>query len=301
MSRDAWESYGASWTRKLKGANRSPQTIRSYLESLRIFAAWAREHELDEPARVTFVEVEEFLGAEAERGMSSSTVHRHYRQLRVFFGWLVRIEELAVSPMAKVEAPKVGETIKIVPPDEDLRALMKITRGKGFTDRRDAAIIRLLFDTGIRRGECAALKLADLDLDTGRMLVHGKGNRERIVALSPKTVEAIDAYLRARGRHKDSRLDALWLAGTPHRGPLGYDGIRLLLSRRCRQAGVESISAHQLRHAAVDAAFTAGYREHEAMDVFGWTSDAMPKHYAKANRVRRALDTADRLRTGDRI
>lgn len=307
MSRDLWESYAASWRRHLAARNVSPGTIATYATSLAAFGAWAREQDLDDPTRVKRADVEGFLeqelGRTSRRGLpvSPAHVHKHFRQLRVFFVWLVDIEEIDRSPMAKIPAPKVPETQVPVVPDVDLAKLLKICRGKEFVDRRDTAIIRLLFDAGLRRGELAALTLSRINLDQQTAYVLGKGRKERYAPFGTRTAEALDSYLRARGRHPDSMLEDLWLSVAPHRGPLGYAGVRLMLLRRCKEAGIRPINPHALRHTSVDAALTSGLKEGEAMSVYGWASRAMVDHYAKSNRDRRAVAAARKLSPGDRV
>lgn len=303
MSRDAWTADVESWTIHLQARGRSAKTIATYLESVNKLARWARENDVASPTIARRSDLEKWLVSIRESGVKDTTVLLHYRQARVFYMWLWKVEELddSANPYRKLERPTIGKRVRPVPRDEDVRKLLAACKGRTFVARRDLAIVRLLADTGIRRNECANLKVADLDLARCRMLVDGKGSRERVVAFGAKTAEVLDAYLRARGRHKDAGLAALWLAGDPHRGALGYNGIRLVLSRRCKLAGIAAITPHELRHSAVGAAFEAGMQEHEAMSLFGWKSDVMPKHYAEATRDRRALETADRLRPGDRL
>ena len=101
------------------------------------------------------------------------------------------------------------------------------------TGRRDAAIISLLWDTGLRRSEVARLALDDLDLDRQVVLVRESKNGEwRTAFFTTATAKRLALYLRRRlAKHPE----ALW---TGHCGALGSDGIRLMLARRSRAAGV---------------------------------------------------------------
>lgn len=82
---------------------------------------------------------------------------------------------------------------------------------------RDLAILRMFATTGARRAEIANLcydpasaKENDLDLDMGAARVRGKAGRDRLVPLDPRTVKALDRYLRVRARHPHATLSALW-------------------------------------------------------------------------------------------
>src|SRR5688572_28352791 len=124
--------------------------------------------------------------------------------------------------MVNMHPPLVPEQPVPVLSLDDLRALLKTCEGARFEDRRDAAIIRLLADTGIRRGELAGLTVGDVEIDAraggGVVDVLGKGRRRRTVPFGAKTAIAVRRYLRDRERYpKAAGTDGLWLGC---RGPL---------------------------------------------------------------------------------
>jgi integrase len=121
--------------------------------------------------------------------------------------------------------PSVPEQPVPVPTDDQIRALLASCDGREFVDRRDTAIIRLLLDTGCRRGEIVGLTTADASLDERDIVVVGKGSRVRIVPFGIKTAQVLGRCLRVRDRDRWADLPALWLA-EKSRGALGADGIR---------------------------------------------------------------------------
>src|SRR5918992_3736224 len=128
--------------------------------------------------------------------------------------------------MSKIKPPIVPESAPEVLALDELGDLLKVTSGKDFAARRDCAIIRLFIDTGIRRSELAELNVADVDLEARELLVLGKGRRPRVVPLGTKTAQAMHRYLRARARHKDTELPALWLG---IKGRMANSGIQHLI------------------------------------------------------------------------
>lgn len=106
--------------------------------------------------------------------------------------------------------------------------------GSGFAERRDTAIMRLFVDTGMRLAEMTGLTVADLDTDDEVAVVLGQGRRLRSCLFRAKTGQALDRYLRVRGRHEHASLPEVWLGS---RGPLSTSGIREMLTRRGRNAG----------------------------------------------------------------
>ena len=113
--------------------------------------------------------------------------------------------------MAAMRPPAVPEAPPRVLNDEQLRRLLKACEGREFADRRDAAILRLLVDTGMRRAEIAGLRVEDVDFDHDVAVVLGKGRRPRACPFGRKTAQALDRYLRVRAAHRDAALPALWL------------------------------------------------------------------------------------------
>jgi integrase len=88
--------------------------------------------------------------------------------------------------MAGMRPPQIPETPVPVLTEEQLRRLLKACDGRDFAARRDTAIIRLLIDTGLRRGECAGIMLDDLDLDDQVVTVLGKGPAPPRARLRPQ-------------------------------------------------------------------------------------------------------------------
>lgn len=306
-----WESMLRSWQRSLRSNNRAEGTIHVYGQSYRRLMEWALDDDLGggitDPEDITRKHLEAFFAYELvdrPKPMKASTVANDFRQLRVFFGWLAaeQDEDDPRSVMRNMTAPTVPTKKVDVFTDEELRALLATCRGKTFVERRDTALLRLLLDTGVRRAELAGLTLDDVDLDAQVIEVLGKGSKYRDVAFGAKTADALDAYLRARAKHRDrNKTDALWLAVAPHRGALRIDGIRQIVERRAAEAGVEEAFPHKFRHTAAHAALSAGMSEGDAMRHFGWSSRSMLDRYGASAAQARAVATARRLSVGDRV
>ena len=104
---------------------------------------------------------------------SAATASVRFRALQQFFRWLLDDEHIPSDPMAKMKVPLVPEQPVPILTAVDLKALLATCRSRTFEDRRDEAVIRLLADTGIRRGELLWLECEDIDLDVGVVTVHG--------------------------------------------------------------------------------------------------------------------------------
>src|SRR5215203_5018800 len=114
--------------------------------------------------------------------------------------------------MERMKAPAIPEILPPVLNDDQLVRILKTVEGKSdFPCRRDAAVLRLLIDTGMRRAELAGMALADLDLDQSVAHVVGKGRRPRACPFGRKTAQALDRYLRVRATHRMADAPALWI------------------------------------------------------------------------------------------
>lgn len=301
-----WTVLAAQWERHLKASNKAAATRKKYLQSLSKFSIWASAagvgpYEIGEDEMVAFIADQFDTLTRYGRPPAPESVAIDFRQLKVFFGWLCRREKL-VHPMQHLRAPAVPEKPVPVLADDDLRRLLKAIPGDDFTARRDKAIIRMLFDGGLRRAECAGIHLDELNLDEQCVKVLGKGGRERMVAYGANTAEVLDDYLRARIKHRDRRLGALWLASPPnHRGALGYDGLYQMVTRVAARAGIAKVYPHRFRHTAAHTQLSAGMSEGDAMRVFGWRSRVMVDRYGSSAADARALEAARRISHADRI
>jgi site-specific recombinase XerD len=175
-------ALNGSFRRTLRAEDKSERTVKSYTEAVRLFAKFLAER--GHPPTVEAItrdDVRAFVTDQLERCKPLPALNR-YRGLQAFFKWAAAEGELDASPMAGMNPPQIPDEPPPVLTDDELRRLLKACEGRDFTDRRDAAILRLFLDTGVRVSEAAGIMLpGDLDLDDQVVVMLGKGRRPRAV------------------------------------------------------------------------------------------------------------------------
>lgn len=150
-----------SFRRHLAAANRSPRTIKTYLEAARLLADFIAGNGM--PADVGKLKrehVESFIEDQLNRWTPNTAANR-YRSLQQFFKFLVDEGEIKNSPMDKMKPPKQPEVLTPVLDTGQLEKLLRVCQGQSFEDRRDLALIRVFVTTGVRRAECVGLRVSD--------------------------------------------------------------------------------------------------------------------------------------------
>ena len=268
---------------------KAAKTVRTYTEAVQWFAAayLRREENRTGWEEVGKRDVQEWVAWLLGR-YSAAYASNQYRALQQFFRWLA-VEEEIPDPTAGLKPPRVPDKPVPVFDGDEIPRLERACAGRGFPERRDAAVIAVLEATGMRLSELAGIRhdpddprRSDLDLWHREITVHGKGSKTRIVKISHDAARALGRYLRVRARHAQAYRPQLWL-GVNNRGPMTASGIYQVIVRRGRQCGID-VFPHRFRHHFSHTWLDRGGAEGDLMELNGWTSPQMLRRYGASAR-----------------
>jgi integrase/recombinase XerC len=257
-------------------ADKKPATRRAYIGDLEDFAAACGIESIDraitsliglEHRRHAVEVVVGYKQKLIDRGASPATVNRRIGTIRALVAYA---NEMELCPW--VLNGKTNKALRPLP-----RQVLRDTRGPGIDGfralldsavnqkderkaARDVAILRLLWDLGLRRAEVVSLNLEHVDLSGARVHVLGKGRYERIpITLAAETREALESWLEVRGTHPGPLFTAFDHRPAVHGRGLTPGAVYTIVQAIGKHAGVTSCRPHGVRHATITHALDSGY------------------------------------------
>jgi integrase/recombinase XerC len=266
----------------------SPRTVEAYARDLAGFLEWAARLGIHSPSEVQRTTLRRYIAHLATRRYASRSIARKASTLRRYFAWAARVGAVPVDPAAGLSAPSGDGRLPRVLSQEELTSLLDDPPATLADDPpairgRDAAVLELLYGSGLRVGELCALTPDDFDLTRARASVWGKGSKQRIVPLSPPAVEALRGWLeRWRGEltTPDSPADAAFLNRRGKR--LTPRDVRRLLDRRT----ASPTHPHALRHTFATHLLDGGADLRAVQELLGHADLSTTQRYTHVSRER---------------
>lgn len=231
--------------------NSSHYTIENYKRDIQEFFLFLNEQGIADITSVEYFDVRLFLTNLYEKKLSKRTVARKTSCLRSFYKFLLREGDVKDNPFSLVSLPKKDQRLPRFLYEKEMKLLFSSLKKDSPIGIRNNALLELLYATGIRVSECCEIKLQDIDLSLGTVLVHGKGKKDRYVPVGRYAQEAIDLYIRtARMEMTSSDAKAHVYLFVNFRGdPLTPRGVRYILNELIKKSAADgSLHPHMLRH-----------------------------------------------------
>lgn len=180
-------------------------------------------------------------------GLSEHTIHGYVRALKALSTWAFQEGFTSTNTLDRLKRPSLPKTVIATLADEEIKALVSSVNPNCMLGARGLLIIVMLLDTGIRANELLGLTLDNTDISGDRIKILGKGNKERIVPLSPSAKKVLLHWISTfRPEHSDPRCDMVTL--TAEGRPLSYTALAHIIKRLGAKAGVERLHAYLFQH-----------------------------------------------------
>jgi integrase/recombinase XerD len=198
---------------------------------------------------VTEHDLKSYIRGKQQEGLKPVSVAAKCKLIKAFFNWCVKTEGyLTSNPMEKVETPKVPKKVKQGLSIDEVQAMIEAFNFKGYINVRNKAIIAMLADCGLRSIEIRTLKAIDVRDNT--ILVNGKGNKERLLSISPILKRILIKYERQKKQYFSERMiksDNYFLSYTG--GEMSHVGLYNIIRLSAEKAGLKKkIHPHLFRH-----------------------------------------------------
>lgn len=221
------------------------------------------------------------------QGLSARSIARLISTLRGFYAWLLDRRMIRRDPTAHLEPPRAARKLPRFLTPEEVTALLDTPDRTSPRGARDAAMLELLYATGLRVSELTGLRLEDLRLEAGYLTTMGKGSKERVVPMGAEACTRLRAYLESARPvfAAERRVPFVFLNARGAR--LTRQGFWKLLAAYGRRAGIRSaLSPHVLRHSFATHLLEHGADLRSVQMMLGHSDISTTQIYTHVNRER---------------
>ena len=263
----------------------SENTREAYLRDVRQFFDFLDSENLD-VRKVTLEDLHRFTWQLHEVGISPRSIARIHSGIRTFYAYLLLEGCVDKNPTTLLESPKKGLHLPEVLSTEEIDVILSVIDLSQDEGQRDKAIIELLYSCGLRVAELCNLTMHDLFLDDGFLRVVGKGNKERLVPISPKAIKELQLWFFTRNTilPKSGEEDYVFLS-MRRRQHLSRITVFHNLRLYAERAGItKTISPHTLRHSFATHLLEGGANLRVIQAMLGHEQISTTEIYTHINR-----------------
>lgn len=226
----------------------SKNTLDAYLDDLSKLLNYFEAEQI-QIEKITLDDLQQFVAQLYDLGINARSVARILSGVRSFFNFLILDGYIQHDPTELLETPKIGLKLPVVLSLNEIEQLLSIIDLSTKEGQRNRAIIEVLYSCGLRISELTNLKFSDMFLDEGFIKVEGKGNKQRLVPISPTAIKEINNYLFDR-KHLDIKKGSEDIVFLSKRGTaISRIMVFHFIKQYAEQAGIKkNISPHTFRH-----------------------------------------------------
>ena len=258
---------------------RAAATQKAYVSDVEAFAAWMTRSQIESPEGVDRMHLRRYLASLGTRKLARATVARKVAALRCYYSWLVRQGRLGSDPTRTLRAPSGGGRLPRVLSKGEMNSLLDVG-AETAVDRRDLAVLELLYAAGLRVSELCGLDRGDVDLRHRTVTVLGKGGKQRRVPVHDAAADALRAWFDDGREEMDGPAEAAFVNRRGTR--LGPRDVRRILDKRA----VSPTHPHALRHTYATHLLDGGADLRVVQELLGHSSLATTQVYTHVSKER---------------
>ena len=264
----------------------SPNTLAAYERDARQLAGFCSSFGIIDPDEVSALVLRRFLAELGRQGYARRSLARKAASVRTLFAVLRARGLVESDPSAAMATSRAGRSLPRVLRVDEVERLLAVPDDTP-VGLRDRALLEFLYASGARVAEAVALDDTALDLDTGTVRLHGKGDKERIVPLGAPVHDALVRWLHGgRQRFTDAAADAatgvVFCSAEGRR--LHQRTVRHIVERRAAAAGLSKVTPHTLRHSYATHLLEGGADLRSVQELLGHAALATTQIYTHVSR-----------------
>jgi len=264
----------------------SKHSIEAYHRDIEKLKSWSLSQGFQNSLSLKRKSLEQFSAFIADLGFQATSQARIVSGVRAFYKYLVLDDWLAESPADFLEPPKVGRKLPVVLSPEEIDAMINTIDRSTDEGERNVAMLETLYSCGLRVSELVGLKITHVHLNEQYVLVLGKGNKERLVPISPRALKHIQLYtnnIRNKMDISKQHRDLVFL-NRYGRG-LTRQSVFLFIKKAGLMAGIDKvISPHSFRHSFATHLVEAGADLRAVQEMLGHESITTTEIYTHLDR-----------------
>jgi integrase/recombinase XerC len=256
----------------------STHTLRAYHDDLQQFSAYlAKEYDGMKDVEIKTVIIRSWLATLKDEGLTAKSLNRKISSLRSYFRFLLKKKFIQHNPVAQITSPRINKRLPVFVAEKDMETLLsQEVFENDRTGRMHHLVITLFYHTGVRLSELIHIKITDIDYQRRSLKVLGKGNKERIIPLTPVLAKTIREFLEA----DTTGIPRVYLFET-EKGTKLYPGYvyKLVKSQLVKVTTIHKKSPHVLRHSFATHLSNNGAELNAIKELLGHASLAATQVY----------------------
>jgi integrase/recombinase XerD len=263
-------------------------TLMAYERDLQAYVMYLEKTVgLKDPKGIKHPHISAYMLVQKKAKMAATSICRSLAAIRMFHRFLVRESFATEDPTGLVDTPKLWQRIPDVLSQVEVVAMINAASGKDAQSIRDRAMLELFYASGLRVSELVALRLEDVNLETGIVLCMGKGSKERLIPVGGKAREAMEIYLtKARAKLLKGRADGVIFISRLGK-KLSRQSAWKTIKFYARKAGVKkNIKPHSMRHTFATHLLEHGADLRSVQEMLGHSDISTTQIYTHVDKER---------------